>query len=386
MQILKFEFLKIFKNKSFIGAWVVLLMSIMAIIFIGFFHSQLMSDKHSSISGRSAGERNLEFAEKYKGELTDKKVKTIITDYLDIYQEKVKEKKQIFDYFQWTVVDTFTPVTEQDIYMEMIDSVRAKKTYTIDNVKILSMHDVGYKTKKFPIYIGNFMTWTDLLQVSANAFIPIALFVILFCSILFANDTSKNLVTLLLSTRFGRTKMIRSKIIVGTVLTIGTFLVAQLIILTVFGCFYGFSGRDTSVQANLDWRIVDFPLEWNMLQTYIFGICFHLIGLLFVSGFTMLVSSLCSSPFSALAISLGLFFVPQALKQLLVTGLPNKILYLFPINTFEIDKVLLWMSRDNMFFFHSFIANISLIAMVMLGMKFGSDLLVYLRMKKLSLA
>ncbi len=127
MQILKFEFLKIFKNKSFIGAWVVLLMSIMAIIFIGFFHSQLMSDKHSSISGRSAGERNLEFAEKYKGELTDKKVKTIITDYLDIYQEKVKEKKQIFDYFQWTVVDTFTPVTEQDIYMEMIDSVREKK-------------------------------------------------------------------------------------------------------------------------------------------------------------------------------------------------------------------------------------------------------------------
>ncbi|MFR1942748.1 MAG: hypothetical protein ACLSYA_07710 [Enterococcus durans] len=69
-----------------------------------------------------------------------------------------------------------------------------------------------------------------------------------------------------------------------------------------------------------------------------------------------------------------------------MTGLPNKILYLFPINTFEIDKVLLWMSRDNMFFFHSFIANISLIAMVMLGMKFGSDLLVYLRMKKLSLA
>ncbi|WP_224784394.1 MULTISPECIES: hypothetical protein [Enterococcus] len=100
----------------------------------------------------------------------------------------------------------------------------------------------------------------------------------------------------------------------------------------------------------------------------------------------MLVLSLCSSPFSALAISLGLFFVPQALKQLLVTGLPNKILYLFPINTFEIDKVLLWISRDNMFFFHSFIANISLIAMVMLGMKFGSDLLVYLRMKKLSLA
>ncbi len=96
MQILKFEFLKIFKNKSFIGAWVVLLMSIMAIIFIGFFHSQLMSDKHSSISGRSAGERNLEFAEKYKGELTDKKVKTIITDYFGHLPRKGKRKKANF--------------------------------------------------------------------------------------------------------------------------------------------------------------------------------------------------------------------------------------------------------------------------------------------------
>ncbi len=61
------------------------------------------------------------------------------------------------------------------------------------------------------------MTWTDLLQVSANAFIPIALFVILFCSILFANDTSKEFSYIVIIHQIWllEQKMIRSKIIVG---------------------------------------------------------------------------------------------------------------------------------------------------------------------------
>ncbi|MGM0171742.1 hypothetical protein IGJ39_001845 [Enterococcus sp. AZ140] len=387
MQIFKFESEKILKNKSIIGAGLVLLLSLFAIVYIGFFQSQLRGAKNiTGVSGRESIERYLDFTNEYQGELTDHKVKKITSDYLKIYQDKKRKNIQIFDYFQWSVVDTFTNHEEQDVYVEMIDAIRDGKKYTIDDVNLLSMKNVGYKKMDFPIKIGNFKTWTDLLNVTSIAFIPVSLFVILICSILFANDTSKNIIPLLLSTRYGRTKMIKSKILVGTGMALASFLIVQLIILIIFYIYYGFSGWDVSVQANLDWKVFDFPLEWNMLQSYMFGVVFQLIGVLFIAGVTMLISSLSSSPFSALAISLGVFVIPQPLTHIFMSGIPNKIMYFFPINTFEIDKVLLWMSRDNMFFFHSFVANVALILIVLLVTKAVLDTSIYVRMKKLSLS
>lgn len=387
MQIFKFESEKILKNKSIIGAGLVLLLSLFAIVYIGFFQSQLRGAKNiTGVSGRESIERYLDFTNEYQGELTDHKVKKITSDYLKIYQDKKRKNIQIFDYFQWSVVDTFTNHEEQDVYVEMIDAIRDGKKYTIDDVNLLSMKNVGYKKMDFPIKIGNFKTWTDLLNVTSIAFIPVSLFVILICSILFANDTSKNIIPLLLSTRYGRTKMIKSKILVGTGMAIASFLIVQLIILIIFYIYYGFSGWDVSVQANLDWKVFDFPLEWNMVQSYMFGVVFQLIGVLFIAGVTMLISSLSSSPFSALAISLGVFVIPQPLTHIFMSGIPNKILYFFPINTFEIDKVLLWMSRDNMFFFHSYVANVALILIVLLVTKAVLDTSIYVRMKKLSLS
>ncbi|MBO1299350.1 MULTISPECIES: ABC transporter permease subunit [unclassified Enterococcus] len=386
MQIFKFEIQKILRNKSFIGAGFVLLLSLFAIVYIGFYHSQLRGAKNiTDVSGRESIERYLDFTDEYQGELTDQKIKKITSDYLKIYQDKKIKNNQIFDYFQWSVVDTFTNQEEQDVYVEMTNTIRDGQKYTIDDVNLLSMEDVGFKKVSFPIKIGNFKTWTDLFNVTATAFVPVSLFVILFCSMLFANDTSKNIVPLLLSTRYGRTKMTTSKILVGTGMAIASFFIVQLIILIIFGIYYGFSGWDVSIQANLDWKVFDFPLEWNMLQGYMFGVAFHLIGLLFIAGVTMLISSLSSSPFSALAISLGVFVIPQPLTHVFISGVPNKILYLFPINTFEIDKVMLWMSRDNMFFFHSFVANITLILIGLLVTKVVLDIIIYVRMKNLSL-
>jgi len=44
------------------------------------------------------------------------------------------------------------------------------------------------------------------------------------------------------------------------------------------------------------------------------------------------------------------------------------------------------MSRDNMFFFHSFVANVALILIVLLVTKAVLDTSIYVRMKKLSLS
>lgn len=384
MQILKFELLKIIKNKSFIGAGIVLFISLFAIIYMGLFQSQLTGIKNVTESwGKIEAARNIHLADEYKGELTDQKVKTIISDYLKVYQANRKMKKDNFDYFYWSFANTF--VGEQDIYLEMIETNKTEKEYMIDNVQLKSIKKIGLSNSKFPIIIGNFKTWTELLDVTAKAFMAIALFVILFCSILFADDSSKNINSLLLSTRFGRTKMISSKIIVGTGLTIGTFLVVQLIIFSLFVYFYGISGWDVSIQANLDWKLFDFPLNWNLIQIYLFSFIFHLTSLLFIAGVTMLISSLCRSSFSTLAISLFFFIIPQALKHLFLSGPINKVLYLFPINNYEIEKTIQWMSRDDMFFFSSFSTNAIFVIIVMILLKVILDIILYSRMSGIRL-
>lgn len=106
MQIFKFESEKILKNKSIIGAGLVLLLSLFAIVYIGFFQSQLRGAKNiTGVSGRESIERYLDFTNEYQGELTDHKVKKITSDYLKIYQDK---KRKTFKYLitfngQWSI-------------------------------------------------------------------------------------------------------------------------------------------------------------------------------------------------------------------------------------------------------------------------------------------
>lgn len=385
MTILKFEFAKILKNKSVWAAACVVLLSMFAIFYIYIFNSQLSGGASGELSGQASVERNLAFAEKYAGPLTDKKVKRIVTDYIDVYRDEQEKNQHSFDMFPYYTLATFVS-SDQMIYDKMLTAIEEKKAFSIDQIKISSLKEVGIDTQQGVVKTGNFMTWNVLFGVMGLVFIPAALFVILSCSLLFASDRSKNLVPLLFSTKFGRTKMTRSKLIVGTSLAALTFGVVQLILLGVFRFYYGFSGWEVSVQGNLSWKLFDFPLQWNNLQVYLFTLAFQLIGLLFIAGVTMLVSSFVSSSFSALAISLGLFFLPQPLTYLFKTGWLAKVLYFFPINTSNVKKLLSSMSNPDWFFLSNFLSNVGLIMVTLLLIKIIFDLFIYFRMKNYRLS
>lgn len=386
MTIFKYELEKIVKNKTFIGACIVLLMTIFAIVYAGFFQSQLSGIKgNSTMSGENTVEAKINKANYYAGELTDTKVQTIVKDYLQDFQERKGEEKLLFDIFPWYITDLFV-TSDEDIYLNMQKALKGGEKVTLNDIRIMPVKDVGFADTGKPIKIGNYMSWAILFEVMSPLFIMIAILVILFCSSIFANDMSKNIVPLLFSTKFGRTKMIMSKILVGTILTVVIFVVVQLIILAIFGLYYGFSGWDVSIQANLKWQIFDFPLGWNNLQVYLFSLGFQMISILFVASLTMFISSISKSTFSAFALSLGIFFLPLGLTYVFKTGIINKILFLFPVNTFEINKTLSLMSRENLFFFESFISNILLVMGIMILGKIIFDVIIYRYMRKSNVA
>lgn len=385
MTILNYEFCKILKNKSLIGGSIVLVLSIAAIFYIDFFKSQLTGIYGvTELFGIAAAKKNTDIVNKYEGELSDNKIKEVVTDYLKIYQEDTKDSKDelfFFYYFYWSIFDTFIPI-EDDVYGRMIDATKNGEELLVDQVKIRSVKEIGFKDNGQDITIGNFKTWTILFEIMGKIFIATALFIILACSLLFASDTSKNILPLLLSTKYGRTKMIRSKLIAGILLTIGVFWLIQVITFFIFSCYYGLSGWNVSIQANFDWKLFDFPIMWNNLQVYCFIVVLYGVALLFIASMTMLVSSFCSSPFSTLAISLGLFFLPQILMKVFLTGLPNRLLYLFPVNNVKITKILSLMSQEGGFFFQSFFANIVLILSLMIFLTVTFNVVSYEKMKR----
>ena len=85
--------------------------------------------------------------EKYSGEFTDEKVKMILSDSMNNFQEN-EEKKVVnkpFYPFYWEMGDTFFSKDAENVYSEMIEQVNKGQRLTIEDVDLYSLDEVGFK-------------------------------------------------------------------------------------------------------------------------------------------------------------------------------------------------------------------------------------------------
>ncbi|MBO0994452.1 ABC transporter permease subunit [Bacillus sp. SD088] len=373
--IVKYEMEKIRKNKTFIGALIVSCFVLASILLIGFHYSQVNTKQGDGL------ELYHQVVEKSTGEFTDQNVREILADYIDRYQS-VDVNNRIFDMFSYEIADTFFPKGE-DNYLKLNNAMEQGKKMTIDQINPKTIKDIGFTQFEIPLKIGSYVTWYDLFKVMGQLFILTSIVTILVCSLVFSSDTSRNMNQLLLSTRFGRNKLTIAKIIAATLISTFVFLMVQGVLLFAFYVYNsGFTGWDTSIQTNFSLELFRFPDEINQLQVFLLAEALQFIGLLAIVGITLYVSSTTRSPFSALTIALGLFLLPKAITQLIKRGIVYKLLNLFPINHYRIEDFLTLMTAKQEFILQSFTQNIVLTMIVLMVMKIGFDVVVYLRMKR----
>lgn len=373
--LVKYEMEKIRQNKTFIGALIVSLFILAGILFIGFHHSQLQGIDREGL------EFYLQVVEKSTGEFNDQKVREVLTNYIDKFQSDDINNRTP-DLFSWEIADSFFP-KDEDIHEKMNGAMEQGDKMTIDQINLKTIEEIGFTEFQKPLKIGSFVTWKDLFNVSSQLFILTSIIAILICSLVFSNDTSRNMNQLLLSTKFGRNKLTIAKIMAATLISIFVFLFIQVISLVAFYIYNsGFTGWDTSIQTNFSLELFSFPVELNHLQVFCLAIALHFISLLAIVGITIYVSSITRSPFSSLIIALGLFLLPKAFTQLIKRGIVYQLLNLFPINNYNIEDFLTLMSIKQEFLLHSFIQNMALTMIVLLIIKIGLDFVVYRRMKQ----
>lgn len=167
----------------------------------------------------------------------------------------------------------------------------------------------------------------------------------------------------------------------ATVIPLCTLILFHLLNAGIFSLMYDTSGWNSSIQTNLSMGLFQFPVEWNHLQTYLIVVLLQSIGIVFVSSFTLLISSFAKSPITSLSVSLGMFLLPQLLLQIFRKGILNKLLYFFPINNLNAQKTLELLSSEKSFLMSSFIQNLMVVFLFLITLKIIFDFITYRHMK-----
>lgn len=281
------------------------------------------------------------------------------------------------DVFSWYVTDTFIPRKDNPKFYSINNRVSRK------GIKVIPVSRLGTKIPPSELKIGNFGSWDELFKVMSGSAIVISILAIYICSAVFSADFSKNIMQLLLASKYGRTKQTVSKL--QAVFTISTviFLITQLITLTIFKLYFGFSGWDTSVQLNFKWQIFSFPIKMNFLQLLLWVLIFQYLSLLFTVFVTALISSYTKHTATTLAISLLVFAFPVLLKQIFKSGIIYKLLWFFPIVNNDIEKMMAELSSTGSLLFNSVTMNITAIILFFVICSMAFCRIIYVHIKTL---
>lgn len=162
-------------------------------------------------------------------------------------------------------------------------------------------------------------------------------FVVVICvSSVFASEHESGAASLLLTTKYGKDRLVWSKIAASVLFTAGYHLTGTVTAVCVIGLLLGFSGSSLPVQV------------WNSVIPYNLTVgqaCFVHLAILLLAGiaitlFLLFCSARFRSSLATLAIGMTALIGPAFFPMSKNSGLWNNINYLFPVRAVDFKKIL----------------------------------------------
>jgi ABC-type transport system involved in multi-copper enzyme maturation permease subunit len=160
--------------------------------------------------------------------------------------------------------------------------------------------------------------------------------IVCFCTAsVFTGEYQNRTDALLLTTRYGRRKAVSAKIAAALIFV---FFYMILCSLTGFGIITALLGTEG---GNLPVQLVDsiIPYPWTMAQVCGMNVLVILVIALFLTAFSLLLSTICKNSMIVLAVDIAVFFGTAFLPSSKSSSLWNKIAYLFPLHCFDLHNV-----------------------------------------------
>lgn len=162
-------------------------------------------------------------------------------------------------------------------------------------------------------------------------------FVVVICvSSVFSSEYESGAAYLLLTTKYGKDRLVRSKIGVAALFTVGYLTGGALLAVVPVALLLGLPGADLPIQL---WNPV-IPYNMTIGQT-----CLGMFGLLLLIGSAIALALMCCSAglrssLATLVIGVAFIIAPAFIPMSKKSGLWNHINYLFPVRAFNLEDVM----------------------------------------------
>ncbi|AKL96497.1 ABC-2 family transporter protein [Clostridium aceticum] len=172
----------------------------------------------------------------------------------------------------------------------------------------------GYLAQDYIAYYNYNLGWLKLSFMQSLMPFTVGLFLIVTISTIFSKEYSQKTESLLLSTKYGKSRLIYAKLLASFILAIGFWLTLQVMNLLVIAWLFSLQGAETFVQ---DWLVNSSPFAFTQLTNYIAVSVVSLIGVICFTSVIILVSAKTKSSFASILISSIVLLFP------VIISIPN---------------------------------------------------------------
>lgn len=344
MALFKWELIKIVRRKS---VKIALMLAVFYVIFSVIYNAVVnlgFNDEtgRPKANGISEIARQYEFAEKYKGDLTEDKLLSAYHDILAAYLEEnlveneydgsLTPSQEAWDKYivplgtmQYVLRNVYNLVPEYSYFNSIIDvpeemiedfyGVHKKINENFINSKISNEKDRDFFLKQYEKIHKPFQyDWYDGQAIYLEALPPIPVIAALVCAIfsapLYASEYSGKTDSVIMAAKYGKRKIAAAKLLAALtfsaftyVLCVGLYVVGQLI-------FVGTRALDCPIQFIKPIASAPFTIG----QAEFYQIVLGFVCCMAITAFTSLISSYVKSSFPAIIVSLSAIFIPILLN------------------------------------------------------------------------
>lgn len=193
-------------------------------------------------------------------------------------------------------------VDEMKDEMNKLKNENKTGTYEYKNLNFIYEKVKNVEKSKFYFSHG----WLTTADFKAIATLITTLIAVGLAAI-FSDEYQSNSAQIMLSCKYGKNKMVLSKMITGLIFTATIFIIINVVYM-IGALLYDFRGWDAPLE--LFKYYTNTPFDMRVIDFYITGLGISFIGAILYSLVTMLMSLLVKNNMISLLLSLGLYYIP----------------------------------------------------------------------------
>ncbi|AKL96496.1 ABC-2 family transporter protein [Clostridium aceticum] len=187
----------------------------------------------------------------------------------------------------------------------------------------------GYLSKEYRAYYAYSWGWSRLHAMKTVLPYTVGLLLIVILAPLFSKEYARKTDSLILSTKHGKNKVIKAKIITAFLLSILSWMMIQFINIGTIFTFFGTEGARSFLQ---NWALNPSPYPFTYLTSYLVVTGMSFLGLIFLTSTILFISSRSKGSASSLVTAGIVTLLPIILAGIFGEGIVKKIIMFMPAN------------------------------------------------------